>query len=107
MGFYLRKRIKIMPGLSLNVSNRGIGLSAGVRGARVSVGRRGMQVNAGRGALRYRATLGGKRKRRAASAKGRYSGGQVQYRKVTARSRSMLTLAVVVMVVGILLLAYR
>lgn len=36
MGFGYRKRIKIVPGLRLNLSKRGAGLSAGRRGVSVS-----------------------------------------------------------------------
>lgn len=38
MGFRYRKSIKLMPGVRMNISNRGIGYSAGVRGARISRG---------------------------------------------------------------------
>ena len=38
MGLRFRKRIKIMPGLSMNLSKGGVGLSTGVKGARVSLG---------------------------------------------------------------------
>lgn len=41
MGFKVRKSIKIVPGVRLNVSNKNLGLSAGVRGARVSVNTNG------------------------------------------------------------------
>ena len=36
MGFGYRKRKKILPGLSLNFSKRGVGVTAGRRGATVS-----------------------------------------------------------------------
>ena len=36
MGFGYRKRKRILPGLSLNLSKRGAGLSVGRRGASVS-----------------------------------------------------------------------
>jgi hypothetical protein len=38
MALRFRRRVKLFPGLTLNVSKRGLGLSAGVRGARVSLG---------------------------------------------------------------------
>lgn len=41
MGFRFSRRIKILPGLSLNLSKSGVSLSAGVRGARINFGRRG------------------------------------------------------------------
>jgi hypothetical protein len=37
MGFRFQKRVKIIPGLRLNISRRNVGLSAGVKGARLSV----------------------------------------------------------------------
>jgi hypothetical protein len=57
MPFYVRKRIKVAPGLALNVSKSGLGLSAGARGLRVSKGPRGTQINAGRGGIYYRKSL--------------------------------------------------
>jgi Protein of unknown function (DUF4236) len=41
MGWGYRKRIKLLPGLDVNLSKRGAGLSAGRRGARASVNSRG------------------------------------------------------------------
>ncbi len=47
MAFRFQRRIKIAPGIRLNVSKGGVGLSAGPRGASVSVGRRGLYGNVG------------------------------------------------------------
>jgi hypothetical protein len=48
MGFGFRKRKKLLPGLTLNISKRGLGLSAGRRGATVSRSARGRkQVSLG------------------------------------------------------------
>jgi len=47
MAFRFQRRIKILPGLSLNLSKSGLGLSAGVRGARMSVGSRGIHSHVG------------------------------------------------------------
>ena len=41
MGWGYRKRVRLFPGVWMNVSKRGIGLSAGVKGARVSTGPNG------------------------------------------------------------------
>jgi hypothetical protein len=38
MALRFRRRIKIFPGVTVNISKTGLGLSAGVRGARLSVG---------------------------------------------------------------------
>ncbi|MCG5526305.1 DUF4236 domain-containing protein [Ectothiorhodospira haloalkaliphila] len=47
MAFRFQRRIRIAPGLRLNVSKRGVGLSAGVPGASISLGRRGAYGNVG------------------------------------------------------------
>ncbi len=48
MAFGFRKRVRIAPGLSLNLSKRGAGVSAGRRGASVSRGATGRkQVSLG------------------------------------------------------------
>lgn len=47
MGFRLQRRIKIAPGLNVNVSKRGLGVSAGPRGAKASIGPRGARTSVG------------------------------------------------------------
>lgn len=47
MGFRLFRRVRIAPGLSVNLSKGGLSLSAGVRGARVTFGRRGVRRTVG------------------------------------------------------------
>lgn len=47
MGFRLFRRIRIAPGLGINLSKSGISLSAGVRGARVTIGPRGVRRTVG------------------------------------------------------------
>ncbi|MCE9663260.1 DUF4236 domain-containing protein [Halomonas sp. M5N1S17] len=47
MALRFRRRIRIAPGISLNLSKSGIGASIGPRGAKVSVGRRGVYANVG------------------------------------------------------------
>ena len=47
MGFRLQRRVKIAPGLTMNISKRGVGFSAGPRGAKVSVGPRGTREAVG------------------------------------------------------------
>lgn len=47
MALRFQRRIRIAPGVSLNLSKRGIGASVGPRGAKVSVGRRGVYGNVG------------------------------------------------------------
>ena len=61
MGFRLFRRIRIAPGLSVNLSKGGLSLSGGVRGARVTVGRRGVRgtVGAPGTGISYTETSGG------------------------------------------------
>jgi Protein of unknown function (DUF4236) len=42
VGWRYQRRKRIAPGLTLNLSKRGVGMSAGPRGAKVSVGPRGL-----------------------------------------------------------------
>jgi hypothetical protein len=42
MSWRFQRRKSLLPGLTLNLSKRGVGASVGRRGARVSVGRRGL-----------------------------------------------------------------
>jgi hypothetical protein len=42
MGFKFRKRIKIAPGLSINISKSGISTSIGGKGATVNIGKKGV-----------------------------------------------------------------
>lgn len=45
MGFNFRKRIKIIPGIHINLSKSGISTSVGIKGASVNVGKRGTYLN--------------------------------------------------------------
>ena len=47
MALFFRKRIKILPGVTLNLSKSGISATVGRKGASVSVGKRGTYLNAG------------------------------------------------------------
>jgi len=47
VSFRFRRRIRIAPGLHLNVGKRGVSVSAGVRGASITAGRRGVYRNVG------------------------------------------------------------
>ena len=44
MGIRFRRSMKILPGVRLNLSRRGVGVSAGVKGAHVSTGPSGSRV---------------------------------------------------------------
>lgn len=69
MALRFQRRIRIAPGVSLNLSKRGIGASVGPRGAKVSVGRRGVYGNVGLPGtgLSYREKLNKRGGRRAGS----------------------------------------
>ncbi|WP_025785375.1 DUF4236 domain-containing protein [Sporosarcina sp. D27] len=47
MGFRFQKRIKIAPGVRLNISKSGVSTSLGRRGASITVGKRGVRANVG------------------------------------------------------------
>ena len=47
MGFRFQKRIKILPGITLNLSKKGVSTSVGVKGARVTVGHGQTRITAG------------------------------------------------------------
>lgn len=45
--FRLFKRVKVLPGLTMNLSKSGPSFSVGVRGAHVTMGRRGVRKTVG------------------------------------------------------------
>ena len=47
MAFRLFRRIKIAPGITINLSKTGLSASAGMRGARVTLGPRGVRRTVG------------------------------------------------------------
>ena len=47
MSLRFRRRIKIIPGVHLNISRSGISTSVGVRGASLTLGKRGTYLNTG------------------------------------------------------------
>lgn len=47
MGLYFRKRVKILPGIHLNISKTGTSWSVGTRGASVNFGKKGTYLNTG------------------------------------------------------------
>ena len=63
MGFRFSRRIRIAPGIRLNLGLKGVSLSAGPRSAPITVGRRGVHGNVGipRTGLSYRDRLDGER----------------------------------------------
>ena len=48
MALFFRKRIKILPGVTLNLSKSGVSATVGRKGASVSVGRKGASVSVGK-----------------------------------------------------------
>ncbi len=64
MGFYVRRSMKIAPGVRINLSNRGLGMSVGTRGFHVSqsaTGRRTTSAGIPGTGIRYRKTVSSKR----------------------------------------------
>jgi Protein of unknown function (DUF4236) len=47
MGFRFRRSVRVLPGLRLNFSPRGLSATVGVRGLNIGVGRRGTHLNVG------------------------------------------------------------
>ena len=47
MGFRFARRIKILPGLWVNLGKKGLSVSTGIRGARATVGARGLRTTVG------------------------------------------------------------
>ena len=48
MGFFrFSRRIKILPGVSINLSKSGVSASVGPRGAKINIGKRGVRANVG------------------------------------------------------------
>ena len=74
MGLRFQKRIRVLPGVRVNVGLRGVSTSVGVRGASLTVGKRGTYANVGAPGtgLSYRSRIdgpaGGRASSRAASA---------------------------------------
>jgi len=44
MSWGFRKRVKLLPGINVNIGKRGVGMSGGRRGARVSAGSNGRRT---------------------------------------------------------------
>ncbi len=72
MGWGYRKRVRLFPGVWMNVSKRGIGFSAGVKGARVSTGPNGTWLSTSFMGFFSREKLGSPR--RIAAGQGRTQG---------------------------------
>lgn len=47
MGFSYRKRVKLMPGVNINISKKGASVTVGTRGASVNIGKSGIYQNLG------------------------------------------------------------
>jgi hypothetical protein len=64
MGFRFQKRIRILPGVRINLFKSGLSTSLGPRGADVNIGKNGITANAGipGTGISYRQKLGGKSK---------------------------------------------
>ena len=47
MSVNFRKRVKLMPGINLNISKSGISVNLGIRGANISCSKNGIYINTG------------------------------------------------------------
>lgn len=63
MGFRFTKRIKVLPGLTLNLSKSGLSTTIGPKGAKVTLGKRGARLTTGipGTGVSYSTTLTGQR----------------------------------------------
>jgi len=63
MGFRFQKRIRILPGVRINLSKSGVSTSLGPRGADMNIGKDGITTNAGipGTGISYRQKLGGQK----------------------------------------------
>lgn len=69
MGFKFRKRIKIAPGIHINVGKTGISTSIGKRGSTINIGKNGTKATFGipRTGLSYSTKLSGKKNKKPAT----------------------------------------
>jgi hypothetical protein len=76
MGWRFQKRIKIAPGLRLNISKSALSLTGGVEGASVSLGKDGQHINLGAPGtgLSTRTKLGRGKAKESTSAKPSFDG---------------------------------
>lgn len=63
MGIRFRKRIKVLPGVTINFSKSGISTTIGIKGASINVGKNGVYGNAGIPGIYMRERLSGKKKK--------------------------------------------
>ena len=82
MGLRFQKRIRVLPGVRINVGRRGVSTSVGVRGASITVGKRGTYANAGAPGtgFSYRSRIDGPTGGRASSCAGGTEAGDMPVR---------------------------
>ncbi|MFM8914807.1 MAG: DUF4236 domain-containing protein [Candidatus Limnocylindrus sp.] len=109
MAFRLFRRIKIAPGVTINLSKSGLSASAGVRGARVTLGPRGVRRTVGipGTGISYseNSAIGGSPKRASRSRSARPTDDEA-HDLVTSLS-SCLTTAIIIGIIGLIILLQR
>ena len=109
MAFRLFRRIKIAPGITLNLSKSGLSASAGVRGARVTLGPRGVRRTVGipGTGISYseNSSIGGSSKRTRRSSNSRPTDDEA-HDLVTSLS-SCLSTAMVIGIIALIILLQR
>ena len=105
MGLRLFRRIKIAPGISINLSKSGLSASAGVRGARVTLGPRGVRRTVGipGTGISYteNSSLSGSSRTRSSRARTQRPSDSEAHEEVSS-AQGCLTIIVAVVVIGIL-----
>jgi hypothetical protein len=109
MAFRLFRRIKIAPGVTINLSKSGLSASAGVRGARVTLGPRGVRRTVGipGTGISYseNSAIGGSPRRTRRSSTTRPTDDEA-HDLVTSLS-SCLTTAITIGIIGLIILLQR
>ena len=107
MGLRLFRRIKIAPGISINLSKSGLSASAGVRGAHVTLGPRGVRRTVGiPGTGTYyteNSSLSGSSRKRRSSTRPTDS----EAHELVSSLQSCLTTVIAIAIVGAIILLQR
>ena len=107
MAFRLFRRIKIAPGITLNLSKSGLSASAGVRGARVTLGPRGVRRTVGipGTGISYteNSSLSGSSRKRRSSSRPKDN----EAHELVSSLQSCLTTIIVIAIVGAIILLGR
>ena len=104
MGLRLFRRIKIAPGISINLSKSGLSASAGVRGAHVTLGPRGVRRTVGipgSGISYTDSSLSGSSRKRTSRARTQRPSDSEAHEEVSS-AQGCLTIIVAIVIIAIL-----